>query len=293
MAKFHGGGLGIFFFVIYSAYALAFYFGTTLLLDGRANSGQIITVFFSILIGAFSVRLCSPHMRPEICLLFTKFQLAQLAPNLQALTAALGAASKLFDQIDRVPPIDSLREDGLKPEIKGDIQLTNCTFYYPTRPTVRVLNNVSVHFKQGEVTALVGGSGSGKSTIIGLLERWYKAIDGKLLIDGVDAEEINIKHLRRSIGLVSQDATVFKGSVYQNIAYGLIGTSYEEADEEVKRKMVTQAAIEANADSFIRALPDGYDTNVGERGALLSGGQKQRVCIARAVRKTIKLPGLS
>lgn len=239
-------------------------FGTTLLLDGRASSGDIITVFFSILIGAFS--------------------LAQLAPNLQALSAALGAVSKLYDQIDRIPPIDSFSDEGSKPAIHGNISVKNLTFYYPTRPGVRVLDNVSIDFKQGETTALVGGSGSGKSTIIGLLERWYRAVEGDISVDGVNVEDLNVKHLRRAIGLVSQDAVVFKGSVYENIAYGLIGTPHEFADEEVKRKMVVQAAIEANADSFVRTLDQGYDTNVGERGALLSGGQKQRVCIARAVR---------
>lgn len=247
----------------YATYALAFYYGTTLLLEGRTNSGSIITVFFSVLIGAFS--------------------LAQLAPNMQALSSALGAVSKLYDQIDREPPIDSAREDGLKPDIKGDVKLENVTFYYPTRPTIRVLNNVSIHFKQGQTTALVGGSGSGKSTIIGLLERWYRAVDGKVLVDDLDVEDLNIKHLRRAVGLVSQDAVVFKGTVFENIAYGLIGTEHENADEQTKRKLVEQAAIEANADSFVRALGNGYDTNVGERGALLSGGQKQRVCIARAV----------
>ncbi|SCV74374.1 BQ2448_6806 [Microbotryum intermedium] len=261
---FNGVGLSVFFFIIYSSYALAFYYGTTLLLQGRANAGQIVNVFFSILIGAFS--------------------LAQIAPNLQAVGYARGAATAIFATIDRHPVIDSSSDEGLKPEkVDGIIELKDVDFIYPSRPAVQVLHKFSGVFPRGKTTALVGGSGSGKSTIVGLCERFYDPVGGSIKLDGIELKELNVRWLRNQIGLVSQEPTLFASTVAGNIEMGLIGSKYENESKEQKRERVIAAAKQANADGFITALPEGYDTLIGERGMLLSGGQKQRIAIARAI----------
>jgi ATP-binding cassette subfamily B (MDR/TAP) protein 1 len=137
----------------YASYGLAFFWGASLILRGQATSGQIVGVFFSVLIGAFA--------------------LAELAPKVQSITFAIAAATSLFNTIDRVPVIDSSSEAGLKPkDVNGVITVNNLDFFYPSRPSVQVLYNFSATFPRGKTTALVGGSGSGKSTIVSLVERF-------------------------------------------------------------------------------------------------------------------------
>ncbi|KDQ62305.1 hypothetical protein JAAARDRAFT_54276 [Jaapia argillacea MUCL 33604] len=263
-AFWHGGGMAVFFFVIYSAYALAFSFGTTLINEGHANAGQVVNVFLAILIGSFS--------------------LALLAPEMQAITHGRGAAAKLYATIDRVPPIDSASPDGLKPEkVVGDITLENIKFSYPSRPNVPIVKDLSLSFPAGKTCALVGASGSGKSTIVNLVERFYDPISGTVRLDGTDLRDLNLKWLRSQIGLVSQEPTLFATTIKGNVAHGLINTPFEHASEEEKFKLIKEACIKANADGFVTKLPDGYETMVGERGFLLSGGQKQRIAIARAI----------
>ncbi|KAG2107280.1 multidrug resistance protein 1 [Suillus discolor] len=261
---YQGAGLGCLLFVIYAAYALAFDFGTTLINEGQANAGQVVNVFMAILIGSFS--------------------LASLAPELQAITRACGAAAKLFATIERVPIIDSASLGGLKPEnITGEITFEDVTFNYPSRPDVPILKGINITFPAGKTTALVGASGSGKSTIVSLTERFYDPLSGSAMLDGTDLRELNIKWLRSQIGLVSQEPVLFATTVRGNVAHGLIGTSYEDASDEEKFQLIKAACIKSNADSFVSHLPQGYDTMVGERGFLLSGGQKQRIAIARAI----------
>lgn len=203
---------------------------------------------------------------------------------MQAVQHGRGAAAKLFAVIDRVPPIDSGNPGGLKPEhIKGEITLTGINFFYPSRPTVQVVKDLSLHFPAGKTAALVGASGSGKSTIVSLVERFYDPATGKVEIDGVDVREWNVKYLRSQIGLVSQEPTLFATTIWGNVAHGLINTPHEHASHEEKTRLIKEACVKANADGFIAKLPMGYETMVGERGFLLSGGQKQRVAIARAI----------
>ncbi|KIK49186.1 hypothetical protein CY34DRAFT_797578 [Suillus luteus UH-Slu-Lm8-n1] len=259
-----GAGLGSLFFVIYAAYALAFDFGTTLINEGHANAGQVVNVFMAILVGAFS--------------------LALLAPELQAITRACGAAAKLFATIERIPDIDSENPGGLKPaKVTGEITFENVRFNYPSRADVPILNSISITFPAGKTTALVGASGSGKSTIVALTERFYDPLSGSVMLDGTDLRELNIRWLRSQIGLVSQEPVLFATTIRDNVAHGLIGTTYEDASDEEKFRLIKAACIKSNADSFVNQLPQGYDTLVGERGFLLSGGQKQRVAIARAI----------
>ncbi|KAB5595943.1 Leptomycin B resistance protein pmd1 [Ceratobasidium theobromae] len=274
-AVIQGCGLGVFFFVIYGAYGLAFYYGTTLIIQGHADAGTVVNVFIAILIGSFS--------------------LAMLAPEQQAVSQARGAAAKLFQTIDRVPPIDSLSEDGLKPENPGPgkIELRNVKFDYPSRPDVRILKDLTLSFEAGKTAALVGASGSGKSTIIALIERFYDPLQGSVLLDGVDLKQLNVRWLRSQIGLVSQEPILFATTIEENVAHGLVGSKYdwvvrgcargEENALAERRRLVSEACERANAKGFIERLPETWNTMVGERGFLLSGGQKQRIAIARAI----------
>jgi ATP-binding cassette subfamily B (MDR/TAP) protein 1 len=263
-AVFHGAGLAVFFFIIYSAYALAFSFGTTLINEHHADAGIVVNVFLAILIGSFS--------------------LVMLGPEMQAITYARGAAAKLYETIDRVPDIDSADPGGLKPEkVVGHITFENVDFNYPSRPDVPIVKGLSITFPAGKTAALVGASGSGKSTVVSLVERFYDPLSGVVKLDGVDLRELNVKWLRTQIGLVSQEPTLFATTIKGNVAHGLIGTEYENASEEKKFALIKEACIKSNADGFINNMPLGYDTLVGERGFLMSGGQKQRIAIARAI----------
>lgn len=201
-----------------------------------------------------------------------------------AVTNAKGAAAKLFATIERIPHIDSSDPGGLKPDrVVGEITLENLQFSYPSRSDVPIINGIDITFTAGKTAALVGASGSGKSTIISLIERFYDPLSGSVKLDGVDIRHLNIKWLRSQIGLVSQEPTLFATTIKGNVAHGLVNTPYEHLSEEEKFKLIKDACMKANADSFIGKLPNGYDTMVGERGFLLSGGQKQRIAIARAI----------
>lgn len=201
-----------------------------------------------------------------------------------AVSNARSAAAKLYETIDRIPAIDSADPGGSKPStVHGEIEFNGVTFSYPARPGVEVVKNLSITFEAGKTTALVGASGSGKSTIVSLVERFYDPTRGVVKLDGENLKDLNVKWLRSQIGLVSQEPTLFNTSVKENVAYGLIGTPHEHAPLEEKEALIKEACVQSNADGFICQLPAGYDTLVGERGLLLSGGQKQRVAIARAI----------
>lgn len=183
-----------------------------------------------------------------------------------------------------MPPIDSFDEGGLKPEkCVGDITFEHVSFNYPSRPTIPIFQDLSLSFPAGKNAAIVGASGSGKSTIVSLVERFYDPCSGAVKLDGIDIRELNVRWLRSQIGLVSQEPTLFATTIKGNVAHGLIGTIWENADEDEKMTLIKEACVKANADSFIQTLPLGYETSVGERGFLLSGGQKQRIAIARAI----------
>ena len=165
----------------------------------------------------------------------------------------------------------------------GEIELKNVNFSYPSRPDVPIVKNLSLRFPAGKTAALVGASGSGKSTVISLVERFYDPLSGSVALDGTDLKNLNVKWLRSQIGLVSQEPVLFATTIRGNVEHGLIGTKWENASDEEKFKLVKEACIKANADGFVTKLPMGYETLVGERGFLLSGGQKQRIAIARAI----------
>jgi ATP-binding cassette subfamily B (MDR/TAP) protein 1 len=219
-----------------------------------------------------------------MAILIGSISLAILAPEMEAVSNGRAAAAKLYETIDRVPDIDSSDPSGLKPKkIEGHITFENVKFNYPSRPNVPVVKDLSISFPAGKTAALVGASGSGKSTVVALVERFYDPLSGVVKLDGVDVKELNIKWLRSQIGLVSQEPTLFATTIKGNVAHGLIGTVHEHAPEEEKFALIKEACIKANADGFVNGMPLGYDTMVGERGFLMSGGQKQRIAIARAI----------
>ncbi len=185
-----------------------------------------------------------------------------------------GAIQRVFEIIDTRPTI--LDAPGALPlgRVAGRIELDAVTFaYLPARP---VLRELSLEIPAGETLALVGPSGSGKTTLVGLIPRLWDVTAGAIRVDGVDIRDVTVASLRGQIGLVAQEATLFGGSVAENIRYGRLDATDQE---------MVAAAVAANAHDFISALPDGYDTLVGDRGSRLSGGQRQRVAIARAILK--------
>mmetsp|Transcript_30011 Transcript_30011/g.62731 ORF Transcript_30011/g.62731 Transcript_30011/m.62731 type:complete len:301 (-) Transcript_30011:386-1288(-) len=178
-------------------------------------------------------------------------------------------------------PIDNSENDlsmitttTLPPSYNTTIRFEGVEFAYPSHPDTTILNNVSFTLSNGEMLAITGSSGSGKSSIISLLVRFYEPLSGRITLDGYDVRNLNVEWLRSQIGLVGQEPILFHASVFDNVAYG---------KPDATRKDVIEACVAANAHRFVLELPDQYDTFVGERGASVSGGQKQRLCIARAL----------
>uniref|UniRef100_A0A8I6ATW0 P-type phospholipid transporter n=1 Tax=Rattus norvegicus TaxID=10116 RepID=A0A8I6ATW0_RAT len=253
--------MGAAFLLIYASYALAFWYGTSLVISKEYTIGQVLTVFFSVLIGAFSV--------------------GQASPNIEAFANARGAAYEVFSIIDNKPSIDSFSKSGHKPDnIQGNLEFKNIHFSYPSRKDVQILKGLNLKVKSGQTVALVGNSGCGKSTTVQLLQRLYDPIEGEVSIDGQDIRTINVRYLREIIGVVSQEPVLFATTIAENIRYGRENVTMDEIEKAVK---------EANAYDFIMKLPHKFDTLVGERGAQLSGGQKQRIAIARALVRNPKI----
>lgn len=184
---------------------------------------------------------------------------------------------RIFNLMDEIPEEYNL-EKGKTNKIQGEVTLEHVSFNY--NPGEIVLDDIHLHIKKGEVVALVGASGGGKTTLVNLIPRFYDVSEGKVLVDGMDVKEYNLLHLRSSIGMVGQENILFSGSIKDNIQFGNPNASQEE---------IEQAARDANAQEFILSFPDGYETQIGERGVKLSGGQKQRIALARAM---IKKPAI-
>lgn len=252
------------FSMMYINYGLGFWMGSQYLVEGKVKVGEVITILMCILMGSLSLNSIGPYA--------------------QAFTSAVAAATKIFATIERTSPINPTSDEGtiLSP-VKGEIRFENVKHVYPSRPDVTVLKNMTLECRPGTVTALVGPSGSGKSTAVGLIERFYLPVSGTVTLDGHDLQTLNLRWLRRQIALVSQEPVLFGSSIGENIRYGLVGTRHEHEPDWRVQERIEDAARMANAHDFIIALPNGYDTNVGQSGILLSGGQKQRIAIARAV----------
>uniref|UniRef100_A0A8C2CA81 ABC-type xenobiotic transporter n=1 Tax=Cyprinus carpio TaxID=7962 RepID=A0A8C2CA81_CYPCA len=253
--------MGFTFFMIFMSYALAFWYGSTLILAGEYDIGMLLTIFFSVVIGAYGI--------------------GQTSPNIQSFSSARGAAHKVFQIIDHEPKINSFSEEGYKLDfVKGNIEFKNIHFTYPSRQDVKVLNGMNLKVMSGQTIALVGSSGCGKSTTIQLLQRFYDPQEGTVTIDGHDIRSLNVRGLRELIGVVSQEPVLFATTIAENIRYGR---------QDVTQEEIEQAAHEANAYDFIMKLPDKFETLAGERGTQMSGGQKQRIAIARALVRNPKI----
>ncbi|KAM5199508.1 ABC-type oligopeptide transporter ABCB9 isoform 2-T4 [Hipposideros larvatus] len=229
------------------------YYGGHLVISGQMTSGNLI----SFIIYEFVLGDC----------------MESVGSVYSGLMQGVGAAEKVFEFIDRQPTM--VHDGKLAPDhLEGRVDFENVTFTYRTRPHTKVLQNVSFSLSPGKVTALVGPSGSGKSSCVNILENFYPLEGGRVLLDGKPISAYDHKFLHRVISLVSQEPVLFARSITDNISYGLPTMPFE---------MVVEAAQKANAHSFIMELQDGYNTETGEKGAQLSGGQKQRVAMARAL----------
>ncbi|KAK0596317.1 hypothetical protein LWI29_014603 [Acer saccharum] len=243
---------------MYGAYTLTLWYGALLVKQGETSFGTVYKIFLILVLSSFSVG-----------------QLAGLAPDTSMAPTVIPA---VLDVIKRRPLIGNDRQKGRKIERSKpfDVELKMVTFAYPSRPEVIVLKDFCLKVKGGSMVALVGGSGSGKSTVIWLTQRFYDPNQGKVMMGGVDLREINVKWLRKQTALVGQEPALFAGTIRENIALGNPNASWAEIEE---------AAQEAYIHKFISSLPQGYETQVGESGVQLSGGQKQRIAIARAILK--------
>ncbi|KAM3341213.1 ABC transporter B family member 1 [Capsicum galapagoense] len=252
-----GFGLGATYFTVFCCYALLLWYGGYLVRNHFTNGGLAIATMFAVMIGGLA--------------------LGQSAPSMTAFAKARVAAAEIFRIIDHKPSVDKNAETGLELDtVSGQLELKNVDFSYPSRPEIKILNDFNLIVPAGKTIALVGSSGSGKSTVVSLIERFYDPTSGQLLLDGNDIKTLKLKWLRQQIGLVSQEPALFATSIKENILLGRPDATQIEIEE---------AARVANAHSFIIKLPDGFDTQVGERGLQLSGGQKQRIAIARAMLK--------
>ncbi|KAF8369219.1 haf-4 [Pristionchus pacificus] len=220
----------------------------------------------------------SGKMKKELLVSFLLYQM-QLGDNLRqmgevwtGLMQSVGASRKVFEYIDREPSIQ--HHGTCQQEVRGKIEFRNVHFSYPTRPHQPILRDLSFTVEPGETVALVGPSGSGKSSCIALLENFYQPNAGQVLIDGMPLEEYEHHYIHRKIALVGQEPILFARSVHENVSYGLDGIPMED---------IINSSKMANAHDFILQTTNKYETNVGEKGSQMSGGQKQRIAIARAL----------
>ncbi|OWM75488.1 hypothetical protein CDL15_Pgr021652 [Punica granatum] len=249
-----GIGTGMFQTVTNCSWALVIWVGAIVVTAKRASGGDILAAIMSILFGAISITYA--------------------APDMQIFEQAKAAGTEVFELIQRKPVI-TYGEKTLE-QVEGNIDIQDVYFSYPSREDKLILQGLSLSIPAGKTVALVGSSGCGKSTVISLVARFYDPSKGAILIDNHNIKDLDLRFLRRNIGAVSQEPSLFSGTIKDNLRVGKMDAS----DEEIEK-----AAIMANAHSFVSGLPDKYLTDVGQRGFQLSGGQKQRIAIARAILK--------
>lgn len=247
--------------VTYAIWAFMSYYGSRLVMYHGANGGTVFAVGAAIAIGGLS--------------------LGSGLSQVKHFSDAIVAAEQILEVINRVPKIDSENTQGeILESVSGEVEFKHVEFCYPSRPETKIFQDFNLKAPAGKTVALVGGSGSGKSTVVALLQRFYDPSNGQILLDGVAIDKLQLKWLRSQMGLVSQEPALFGTSIKQNILFGKEDASMEE---------VIEASKASNAHNFISQLPRGYDTQVGERGVQMSGGQKQRIAIARAIIKAPKI----
>ncbi|MCO5599583.1 hypothetical protein L7F22_053689 [Adiantum nelumboides] len=249
-----GLGLGALMASVHLSWGLLLWFGGVLVTKEGIKAGNIITATFSII--------------------YAGQALGTATECLQSFAGAKISTARVFQLINRTPSISNT-DEGKKPlSVTGTIVLKNVSFKYKSRPNVKVLDDVSLEIPATKVVALVGSSGSGKSTVISLIERYYDPEKGEIFLDGISLKSLNLKWLRSQIGLVGQEPVLFATSIVKNLLY---------AREDATVAEIEAASNAANAHTFIKQLPHEYQTQVGEGGTQLSGGQRQRLAIARAI----------
>ncbi|KAF7529216.1 hypothetical protein G7054_g9911 [Neopestalotiopsis clavispora] len=250
-------------------HALTFWAGSQFLVQGNMTVAQITTIALIVVIGVFAI--------------------VRISPAAQALANTVSSASVILGEMARCSPQDPFDPSGGTVEdFRGDVELCGVNLIYPKRPDARVMHHVSFKCPALKTTAIVGASGSGKSSIINLLQRFYEPTGGQILVDGTDIQSLNIRWLRSQMGLVRQQPVLFDTTIFENITYGAVDSSRQPSGEALEQQ-VTAVAKMANAHDFISALPDSYQTRVGENATQLSGGQKQRIAIARALMRDPKI----
>ncbi|XP_028963616.2 ABC transporter B family member 15-like [Malus domestica] len=248
--------------IAFSIWAVMSYSGSRMVIYHGALGGTVFAVGFSVVNGGLAM--------------------GAALSNLKYIAEACSAGERIMEAIKLVPNIDSDNMGGKVLEnISGEVEFKDVKFAYPSRPDSIILNKFCLTIPAGKTVALVGSSGSGKSTVISLLQRLYDPLEGEVVLDGVAIDELRLKWLRSQMAAVSQEPSLFSTSIKENILFG----KEEEEEEDGGIEEVIEAAKASNAHEFICQLPQGYDTQVGERGMQLSGGQKQRIAIARAVIK--------
>ena len=241
-------------FVAAIGVTMILWFGGNSVIDGDITAGALVAFL------TYAVNISNPIKR-----------LSRVIANIQK---ALAAADRVFDVLDLPELIQNKPNAQLLPHVKGSVSFNNVSFAYNTDEPI--LDDVSFSATPGQVVALVGPSGAGKSTVASLLPRFYDVTGGSIVIDGLDIRNVTMESLREQVGIVPQETMLFNGSVYDNILYGRLDATEEE---------VMAASKAANAHNFITELPNGYDTQLGDRGVNISGGQRQRIAIARAILK--------
>ncbi|KAI4374912.1 hypothetical protein MLD38_012847 [Melastoma candidum] len=252
-----GFGYGISQFFAFSSYALGLWYASVLIKKRDSNFGEIIKAFMVLIITALAIA-----------------ETLALTPEIVRGTQALGQVFRILKRKTAIHP--NTRMSKIISNVQGDIEFRNVSFRYPTRMDMTIFEDLNLKVSAGKSLAVVGQSGSGKSTVVALVMRFYDPQSGVILIDGCDIKRVNLISLRLKIGLVQQEPALFATTIYENIKYGNASASEIE---------VMEAAKAANAHEFVSQMPEGYHTHVGEKGVQLSGGQKQRVAIARAILK--------
>jgi subfamily B ATP-binding cassette protein MsbA len=256
---------GVVGFVSFGGIVAVLWEGGQLVLDGKLTAGALVSfLLYAVFVAGAVGSLAS---------LFGSYQ------------EAVGAATRVFELLETQPTVrEPSHPVPLQRPVRGDVVFDEVGFRYaPTLPDV--LHDVSFRLPPGEIVALVGPSGAGKTTAASLLQRFWDVTRGRITLDGVDVRELSFADLRGTIGLVPQEPALFSGSIRENIAYAGTGTVSSNGDPEASEAEIIAAARAAHALEFIERLPQGFDTRVGERGVKLSGGQRQRIAIARVFLK--------
>jgi len=257
LAYIKGSAVGISQISLFFSFGLMYWYGGKMVNEGETDlEGMTVPIF---------------------CIFMLAVGLGMAGQNVTDAAKASSTADRVFDTIDRKSAIDWCADDGQKPStVRGDITFKDVVFRYPSRPDQVICRKYNLEVEAGTTVALVGQSGSGKSTAVSLFQRFYDPEKGTVSLDGTDITQLNVSWLREQIGVVSQEPVLFMGTIADNIRYGKPDATHEE---------IVEAAKMANAHEFISEFPEQYDTTVGDKGGQLSGGQKQRVAIARAIIK--------